>query len=92
MGDPMSNVTKDREIDKNLEFFRSKLPELMSGHRGRYVLLKNANIVGIYDTVRDAQMTGSKFFPDGIFSVQKVTDQPVDLGYFSHAVHLGSSQ
>ena len=67
------------EIDANLEFFLSKLPDL----------LRDQVIAGIYDTARDAQMTGERFYDDGLFSIQKVTRESIDLGYFSHAVHLG---
>jgi hypothetical protein len=81
----------EREIDLNLEFFRGKLPELIAGHRDRYALLRKQEIVGIYDTIRDAKMTGDRFFPDGLFSIQKITDKSLDLGIFSHAVHLGDA-
>lgn len=80
---------KAQEIEKNFTYFQSILPTLAESHRGRYVLLQDANIVGIYDTVRDAQMTGAKFYKDGLFSIQQVESQPIDLGFFSHAVHLG---
>ena len=80
-----------REIDQNLEYFQTRLPELIADHRDRYALLRKQEIVGIYDTLRDAKMTGDRFFPDGIFSIQKITDQSRDLGIFSHAVHLGNS-
>lgn len=79
------------EIEANLQFFRTKLPELLAGHRGRYALLRRQEVVGIYDTVRDAKMTGDRFFSDGLFSIQKIEDQPVDLGFYSHAVHLGAT-
>jgi len=36
--------------------------------------------------------TGQKLFADGLFSVQKITGEPIDLGFFSHAVHLGQAQ
>lgn len=80
---------KQSEIDRNLVFFKKKLPDLLNHHRGRYVLLRDKEIVGIYDTVRDAQMTGQKFYDDELFSIQKVEDRAIELGYFSHAVHLG---
>jgi hypothetical protein len=39
----------------------------------------------MYDTLQDAQTIGEKLFPDGVFSVQKVTN--VLQGFFS----LGNS-
>ena len=81
-----------REIDTNLVFFETKLQDLLRHHRDRYVLLREASIAGIYDTIRDAQTAASSLFADGKFSVQKVTDRPVQLGVYSYAMHLGTAQ
>lgn len=80
---------KQKEIEENLVFFSEKLPDLLHDHRGRYVLLRHREIIGIYDTVADAKTTGDKFYKDGIFSIQKVTDEPIELGAMAHALHLG---
>ncbi len=86
----MKNTGKEQEIEKNFAHFQSTImPTLVESHRGRYVLLRHQKIVGIYDTARDAQMTGEKFYEDDLFSIQKVEPRPIDLGVFSHAVHLG---
>jgi hypothetical protein len=88
----VDRAAKQSEIDSNLVFFQEKLPELLASHAGKYVLLRHREIVGIYDTALDAQVTGQKFYADGLFSVQRITDEPIDLGFFSHAVHLGQAQ
>ena len=85
----MSKRTIQTEIDENLEFFKGKLPELQKDHRNRYALLHGQKIIGIYDTIRDAQTTGNTLYPDKMYSVQKVTDTPMELGFFSHAYSLG---
>jgi hypothetical protein len=85
----MSKKERQTEIDQNLEFFMEKLPNLLNDHKNRYVLLNNKNIVGIYDTIRDAQTTGDKLFQDQLYSIQKVSEVAMDLGFFSHADYLG---
>jgi hypothetical protein len=80
------------EIDRNLEFFETKLPELLSANEDRFALLHDQQIVGIYDSLGDAQTAGEKLYPDGIFSIQKVTEKPLELGAYSYAVHLGNPQ
>ena len=80
---------KNQAIERNFQFFQSVLPDLVKDHQGRYVLLRHEEIVGIYDTVHDAQMTGKKFYADNLFSVQKVETRPIELGIFSHAVPMG---
>lgn len=76
------------EIDRNLEAFKAQLPALLEQHKGRYALLRHQEIVGVYDTIRDAQLTGRTFYEDGLFSIQKVTAEPVNLGFFSYAVSV----
>ena len=88
----VDRIAKEAEIDSNLVFFQEKLPELLAAHRGKYALLRHREIVGIYDTALDAQVTGQKFYADGLFSVQQITDEPIDLGFFTHAVHMGQAQ
>jgi hypothetical protein len=83
---------RQREIESNLQFFVGELPKLLATHRGKFALLRHGKIEGFYDTVSDAVGTGNKLFQDRIFSVQQFTDAAKDLGYFSHAVHLGHPQ
>jgi hypothetical protein len=81
-----------REIDDNLAFFETKVDDLIHDHRDRYALLRHKKVIGIYDTLRDAKVAGDNQFTDGIFSIQKITKKSVDLGVFSHAMHLGDTQ
>lgn len=78
----------DHEIEKNLSAFKKELSILEKSHSGRYALLRHEKVVGIYDTIRDAQLTGSNFFEDKLFSVQKITSVPINLGYFSYAMYM----
>ncbi len=80
---------KRQEIEKNFAFFELVLPEYTESHGGRYALLRHEEIIDFYDTVRDAYTTGVRNYKDGLFSIQKVDPRPIDLGVFSHAVHLG---
>ena len=80
---------KQREIDENLAFFRERLPDLLPTNSGKYALIRHREIAGIFDTVTDAQLAGIKLYSDSIFSVQKISNEPINLGIFAHAVHLG---
>ena len=75
------------EIDQNFEAFEAQLPSIIKSHRGKFALMHNKEIVSYYSTWEDARTTGEKFF-SGVYSVQEVTDQPEDLGFFSHAVNF----
>jgi hypothetical protein len=48
--------------------------------------MRDEQIIEFFDTARDAYVAGQRFFnQDRLFSVQEVTETPVDLGFFSHA-------
>jgi hypothetical protein len=55
------------------------------------VIVRDAKVLDAFDTSRDAYIFGWRQFQDDLFSVQEVTDQPVYLGIFSHALDIGPS-
>ena len=75
------------QIDRNYTAFMALLPDLMKTSGGKWALLHNATLEGVFDTARDAQLAGTKLYADGLFSVQEVRNRAVDLGWFSHAVY-----
>ena len=42
-------------------------------------------MIDFHESVLEAEKKGENEFPDGVFSIQEVTDEPVDLGFFTHA-------
>ena len=75
------------EVDANFAAFQKMLPELLGRERNRWALMRRGECVGFYDTLRDAHTAGFALFEDELFSVQQVSAEVVDLGWFSHAVH-----
>ena len=85
MTEKAQNNSQQIEVDKNFEAFKKILPELIRTDRNRFALMRNRSLIACFDTSRDASQAGKTLFDDGVYSVQKITTQPVDLGYFSHA-------
>jgi len=77
---------KMAEISRNAERFYELLPTLLGQRAGEYALMRHRGIVGFYPSAMDAQTAGHDQFPDGIFSVQKVTDDVEHLGRYSYAL------
>lgn len=75
----------DREIERNLFAFLPKLPELLPQHEGSYAILRNQEIAGIHKKLSEALKEAEAEFSDGLFSIQRVTDKPLELGMFSSA-------
>lgn len=75
----------DLEIDRNLIAFQSVMAHHLETNRGDFAVIRNQSVVHIYESFKEAISQAHSRFEDGIFSIQEITDQPVDLGFFSHA-------
>jgi hypothetical protein len=83
--------TKQEEVNRNFEFFKRELPQLMPKYAGKFALIRDCKVIAFYDTAQDANTAGAALHPDGLFSIQKVSEEVGDLGFYSHAVHLGAA-
>ena len=72
-----------RQIDQNFEAFSKNLDQYMAQHRDKYALMRDGAVTSFFLSWQDAYNTGNLMYDDAIFSVQKVTRTPVDLGFFS---------
>ncbi len=79
------DISLKSEVDKNYDFFQRNLHGYLQKQAGKYALLKNKAVVEFYDSPGAAYRAGLANYPDEIFSIQEVTDQPVDLGFMSLA-------
>lgn len=77
------------EIERNYAAFQNMLPELLKKSAGQYALLHNQNLEGVYPTAGDADRAGYERFKDAPYSIQLVTDEPIDLGFYSYAISKG---
>ena len=77
------------EIQNNYQYFQTMVATLMSEHSDKFALLHDRRLVQVFARPIDAMNEGFRLFADGLFSVQKVTDKPVDLGFLSHASDNG---
>ena len=84
-------MTRQEEVDRNFAFFSAELPNLLIHQRGRFALIREQKIIGFYDTALDALTSAQQLYGDGLFSIQKVSEEVIDLGFFSHAMHLGTT-
>ena len=80
----MDQARQKLEVDRNYDAFVRVLGTFLTDHRDQLALMRDGRVVGFYDTPREALEAASQKFPDGIFSIQEVTDEPIDLGFWSH--------
>lgn len=82
-------VDLNAEIERNLFAFLPHLPELLPDHEGSFALLRHQRIQSIHEKLSDALKAANTEYLDGVYSIQQITDRPIDLGFFSHASHPG---
>jgi hypothetical protein len=89
------NVNKatevDMEIDKNYDAFKKELPSLLKSRRGQFVLMHSQQTVDFFNNASRAFTEGFLRFGEGAFSVQEVTDEPDNLGFYSYAGGAGQA-
>ena len=73
-----------QEVDHNYDAFVRILSTILPEHRDQYALMRDGEIVEFFDKPGLANRAGGERFPDDIFSIQEVTDEPIDLGFWSH--------
>jgi hypothetical protein len=78
-------TARREEIETNFEAFESLLGSLLPSQQGRFAILHEANLVETFDSLKDAIAAAHVKFLDGVFSIQEVTREPLDLGFYSHA-------
>ena len=81
---------QQREVDANFEVFEEKFDDLYREHPGKFALMKNREVVDFFDTDADAFRAAKLLFNDGLFSVQKIDNQPPNLGWMGYALSHGA--
>lgn len=81
----MDMQRQQEEVDRNYDAFQRQLADLIATHDGQIAVMRDGRVVGCFGSVRAALTEARQRFPDGIYSIQEVTREPIDLGVFSHA-------
>eukprot|EP00919_Chromeraceae_sp_WS-2016_P030651 GHVR01072657.1.p1 GENE.GHVR01072657.1~~GHVR01072657.1.p1 ORF type:complete len:168 (-),score=23.75 GHVR01072657.1:1632-2135(-) len=72
-----------KKVDDNFKAFNKILPTILDANRNQYALMKDCEIIEYFSTFKDADKAGMLLYKDHMFSVQKVTDEVINLGTFS---------
>ena len=83
----MDKARQAAEVDRNYDAFVRILATILPEHRDELALMRDGEVVGFFGTPGDANRAGMARFVDGIYSIQEVTDEPIDLGFWSHVAY-----
>jgi hypothetical protein len=81
----MPRSAKEQALAANYEAFEKMLPDLLKSSEGKFALLRERRLEEVFSTAAEAHSTGKARFDDGLFSVQKIKEGAVSLGFFSYA-------
>jgi hypothetical protein len=79
------------EVDINYEAFIAELPSILPERRGQFALLHRRKIVEYYSSAVEAATEGYRKFGEEAYSVQEVTDEADNLGFYSYAGGAGQA-
>lgn len=82
--------TKRLEVTSNYEVFLSDISTLLPESRGKYVVYRHQHMVGIFDNFYNALTHCALKYEDQLYSIQEITDEPLDTGTFYHANFEGA--
>ena len=80
----MNDARQKLEVDRNYDAFVRSLGSILPVHRGQFALMRHGKIVDYFERPGAANIAGCERFDDGVFSIQEVTDEPIDLGFWSN--------
>jgi hypothetical protein len=81
---------REHEIMRNFEAFQAEVPDIISENEGKFALMHAARIQEFFGSLADAIVAGHRKYSNGMFSIQQVSTETLDLGYFSHADSEGT--
>ncbi|KAF3977253.1 MAG: hypothetical protein HFP77_08125 [Methylococcales symbiont of Iophon sp. n. MRB-2018] len=73
-----------KEVDRNYDFFKTQISQLKSDHLNEFALLHDKKINDFFISEDDAIRIGTEKYGEGNFSVQRVNDSSIELGYQSY--------
>lgn len=79
------------EVDRNYEAFIAELPSILPHHQGQFALLHDRHVVTYCGSALAAMVEGVTRFGEGRYSVQEVTTDCDNLGFYSYAGGSGQA-
>lgn len=83
-------LTQQEEVNKNFTYFQKNIKIIHEKYpKKKYILLKNQNVIGGFDSWDDAEETANillKKEKSKTYSIQELNPQPINLGYQAYAL------
>ena len=79
-------------LDREFQTFQKHKPNLVKNHAGKFVLIKEGEIIGIFENELDAVKQGNAQFKDSHFLVNEITDDKFRIRFIPSLVRMRECQ
>jgi len=79
-------MNSTNSLRDELETFEKKKRELLANSRGKFVLIKDKQTLGVFETETDAINQGLRKFKNNPFLVKQVLDTEPDYNFLSNLI------
>lgn len=76
------------QLQDELQTFEKKKQELLASSRGKFVLIKDKQTVGVFETETDAVNQGFQKFRNSPFLVKQILDAEPDYNFLSNLINV----
>ena len=84
----MSTIEEiQKEVDNNYRFFLKEKDKIPNYLLDKYVLIRKEEFIEYFDSIDDAIKYAKIKYEDNLYSVQKVNDLPVNLGFMGNMLN-----
>ena len=75
-------------LDREFQTFQENKQNLVKNHKGKFVLIKDDEIIGIFENELDAVNQGNEQFKDSHFLVNEITDDKFKIRFMPSLVRV----
>ena len=75
-------------LDREFQTFQENKQNLVKNHKGKFVLIKDDEIIGIFEYELDAVKQGNEQFKDSHFLVNEITDDKFKIRFMPSLVRV----
>ena len=75
-------------LKKELETYKKQKPELLGKYKGKFALIKNNDIVDVFETESDAIRQGHKKFGNVPFLVKQILEVEIAKNFTSNVLAM----
>ena len=74
------------DVLKNYAAFESMRSGLEASHLGQFAVLHGGQLIGTYESIREARIAGNAHCGVGNYTTQEIRPEPIDLGMIAAAL------